>query len=602
MREPLPHKTRINGRKTAYIPARFGRLTNDTNDVVPPRGRGRAGERAARKPGVPLGEIGKPIVEAPLLQSAISCIRNDPAVFNHGEWFKLCTAFAVLSGGHAEIEKAIAAWSRPARNGEPAAVRVRKIFNEYRRKGFDKSPGGACGDIGRWLRQHPVVGRGDEAHEVACAISEKVEPREPPKKEFDDGEDFSTAPDGAESAGDAKADTKAAAPEQRTSRASTLEDDPDVPNWVVPMNKEFAVFDGLGIARINPPGTSSLEKRLSWYRSTEAFTLARKNQKVTVGTHANGTEIVRDIGTAWIEHTKRRTYTALGLWPVGEEPRGRFNLWTGLGVTPAAGSWGMIKTFLAEVICAGDAAKLEWLLDWIACGLQRPLEKGFVNPVLIGEQGTGKTFFGKLLLRLFGAALAVHLSKQSDLTGDFNAMLEDKVFAFADEALFARDPQTAGPYKTLTTEETISINEKFEPKRMVRNRLKLVFASNSAAAVPVEIGDRRSVWFEVSNCRRLANGYFGDLQRASDAGELAAFARAMLDRDISTFDPRMPLRTEEKLEATKDQMSAVEKVIAGWIESGDLPGLEGTLRRMGKEEENPETRMADDWEDHSFAS
>jgi hypothetical protein len=535
--------------------------------------------RRKRKPGEKQDWVGKAFVENPVLKQALALIDN---VFpSRNELLPLVFAFAILSGGNAEIEAEVAGW---AHDGErkTAVDGVRHIFDDYRAGGVHTRPGEACGNVCRWLREIPVAGGEEEAKQMADFFQSVIK-RIELLTEFTDGAPADYSQFEMQSFADF-----IAPPAKEPDAAGR----PTPETRVLEMNKEFAVFDGLGIARINPPATSSIGKRLSWYRSTEAFTLPRKNQKVTVG------KVVKDIGTVWIEHPERRTYAGLGLWLVGAEPEGFFNLWTGLGVPPVAGNWDMMEAFLTEVICAQDAAKRDWLLNWIACGLQRPLEKGYVNPVLIGEQGTGKTFFGKLLLRIFGMH-SVHLSKRSDLTGEFNSVLEDKVFAFADEAFFALDPSTTGTYKTLTTEETLSINEKFEPKRFVRNRLKLVFASNNAAAVPVEIGDRRSVWFEVSNCRRLDNGYFGNLQQALDAGELAAFTHAMLERDISTFDPRLPLRTEEKLKATKDQMTAVEKVIAGWIESGDLPGIEETLRRMGKEDEDPKTRRSDDWEDKS---
>ena len=49
---------------------------------------------------------------------------------------------------------------------------------------------------------------------------------------------------------------------------------------------------------------------------------------------------------------------------------GQLNLWCGFGVDPKPGDWTLLRQHIADVICDGDAAALDYFLKWSAWTLQ----------------------------------------------------------------------------------------------------------------------------------------------------------------------------------------------------------------------------------------
>ena len=219
-----------------------------------------------------------------------------------------------------------------------------------------------------------------------------------------------------------------------------------------------------------------------------------------------------------------------------------YNLWRGFTVRPKAGSWSTIEEFLRNVIVAGDKGNLQWLVRWMARGVQYPGEVGEVAVVLRGPKGTGKNTLGAIYGGLFGRH-ALTISNQKHLVGNFNAHLMDKAVLFVDEAYWAGDKSGEGVLKNIITQPTIFIEGKHINGFEWPNRLKIIIASNNEWVVPASWDERRFFVLDVSDVHMQDTAYFGRLHASCKAGEQAAFLHHLLHLDLAGFDHRNPPHT-----------------------------------------------------------
>ena len=290
--------------------------------------------------------------------------------------------------------------------------------------------------------------------------------------------------------------------------------------------------------------------RLVFWRAAD-LVLFYKNRKVVVGRKPDGSPILKDLGSVWLDHPERRTYSRMALIPRGECPPDTYNLWRGFGVEPKPGEWPLIHRHLLEVICDGDQAAYDWLIRWCAHCVQHPAERAEVAVVLRGEKGTGKGVFAeKIMLSIFRDH-GLQVANPRQFTGQFNAHLQGVLFLFVDEAFWAGDKASEGVLKSLVTERTLMIEPKHVNAFAVPNQLKILMASNNDWVVPATADERRFFALNVSSCHKDDRAYFEPLVEAIKSGELASFLYDLLALDLAGFDHRNPPHTraldEQKL-------------------------------------------------------
>jgi hypothetical protein len=131
---------------------------------------------------------------------------------------------------------------------------------------------------------------------------------------------------------------------------------------------------------------------------------------------------------------------------------------------------------------------------------------------------------------------------------------------FLDEALWAGDRKGEQILKTLTTEDTFQLERKFCDPIPVKNRLRIMIASNNPWVVPIGTRGRRYCVFEVSDQYADENNpahatYWSPLQAqfgdyAPDDGR-AAMLYDLLHTDLSGFNiravPKSAAKTDQKL-------------------------------------------------------
>jgi hypothetical protein len=269
----------------------------------------------------------------------------------------------------------------------------------------------------------------------------------------------------------------------------------------------------------------------------EDIKLLYSSRHYQVGFSQKGYAIWKDLGTAWLENPRRRTYDRIALLPNETAPPNVYNLWRGWGEEPKAGGWPTIKAHLLEVICAGNQAHFNYLEGWLAVCVQHPEQQAGVAVVLRGLKEAGKGTLGQILLRIFRNH-ALHISHGRHLTGHFNAHLVDVLFLFVDEAFWGGDKQGEGVLKALITEPSIMIEPKGIDPFAMPNRLKLLIASNNDWVVPATADERRYFVLDVSEHRRRNRAYFKALYAAIEGDELPAFLHHLLSYDLARFEVR----------------------------------------------------------------
>lgn len=256
--------------------------------------------------------------------------------------------------------------------------------------------------------------------------------------------------------------------------------------------------------------------------------------------------------------------------PTNRAPADFLNLWRGFTVAPQPDDWSLMKDHIERVICRGVVADNKYVLDWLARLVQQPEQPGEVALVIRStEKGTGKSLFGRYVVRLFGRH-GMHITHAPHLTGRFNAHLQDCCVLFADEAFFAGDKVHEGALKGLITEHTLTIEGKYRNAVTVRNRLHVLIASNKDWVIPASVDERRFAVLEALDTRRGDRAYFAALVAQMDNGGLAAMLDELQHRDIVGFEVRdVPLT--EALQVQKAlSLSSLERWWLAVLERGFL--------------------------------
>jgi hypothetical protein len=272
-------------------------------------------------------------------------------------------------------------------------------------------------------------------------------------------------------------------------------------------------------------------------------------------------------GDLWLKARHRPQFGGVGLHITSKVPAGTLNLWRGWGVTPAPGDWSLMEAHINLVICNGVARDYHWLIAWLADAVQRPEDKPGTCVVLRGVQGAGKGVFATEFSKLWGSH-GLHLIQREQLVGKFNAHLADKVFLFADEALFAGDKTTAGTLKGLITEKTLIVEAKFRDAITAQNRLHIMMATNSDWAVPADIDDRRFLVLDVNPGARNNRGFFTKLTRQMGNGGRAAWLHFLLNLDLPAYikEHNINLRKPPVTAALTDQKAmSLDSHEAWWL-------------------------------------
>ncbi|KAA6373867.1 MAG: hypothetical protein EZS28_030606, partial [Streblomastix strix] len=205
-------------------------------------------------------------------------------------------------------------------------------------------------------------------------------------------------------------------------------------------------------------------------------------------------------------------------------------------------NWTKIDQFLAlvkDTISANDERVYEYLLNQFAFIVQNVGKKTETAIILKRLQGISKNVFINVLCELLAGYSSKNITDIDDFLSKFNTAIEIKMLAIANEMKNFGQSRMSNmdTLKSINTEDSFVINEKYVPKHEVQNVVNVMIDTNNIYSLKIENSDRRYVVCECNPFHR------GDL------------------KDISQFNPRDIPMKEAKKEIIRASRSKVDDVI-----------------------------------------
>lgn len=334
--------------------------------------------------------------------------------------------------------------------------------------------------------------------------------------------------------------------------------DKETKNIVELLNKRHAVINLGGKCKILNEDKeditfSSVADFHSFYSNQLAVDLKNPKKKISYS-------------KIWMSSKNRKQYNGIIFNPnleVNKETN-QYNLWKGLALQPAKGSWDLFRDHIYTIIANSDEIISEWLLAWIARIIQKPGgDRPGTSIVLRGKQGTGKGIFVNTIGEFFGDHF-LQVANPIQVTGRFNSHLKAKLLVFVDEGFWAGDRKAEGVIKNIITEPYITIESKGFDIIRVRNYINLILASNSDWVVPAGLEERRFFVLDIAESRQQDKKYFNKIVKQMNSGGKEAMLYDLLKMDISKIDLRTFDQTQGLFEQKLFSMSIAQKY---WFES-----------------------------------
>lgn len=167
-----------------------------------------------------------------------------------------------------------------------------------------------------------------------------------------------------------------------------------------------------------------------------------------------------------------------------------------------------------------DQSEVAIFIDWLAWQVQHTGRLIGWAPVLIGDEGIGKSFFGNLLETVLGAR-NVGILDVADLKGDNSGWAIDVAVNVIQELKLDGEKRhdVVNHIKSKITDKTLSIREKYIKKYTAENTCNYLCFSNHVNPLPLEPKERR--WMGI-RCKNPNAGYdyfdrlFGNLKNVGE--------------------------------------------------------------------------------------
>ncbi|KAA6400573.1 MAG: hypothetical protein EZS28_003897 [Streblomastix strix] len=168
--------------------------------------------------------------------------------------------------------------------------------------------------------------------------------------------------------------------------------------------------------------------------------------------------------------------------------------------TKIEGFLGLLK----DTISANDELIYEYLLNWFAYIVQNAGKKTETAIILQGLQGIGKNVFINVLCELLAGYSSKNITDIDDFVGKFNVAIENKMLAIANEMKNFGESRMSNidALKSIITEYSFVVNEKYIPKHEVENVVNMILVTNKIFPIKIENNDRFYVVFKCNSVHR----------------------------------------------------------------------------------------------------
>lgn len=237
----------------------------------------------------------------------------------------------------------------------------------------------------------------------------------------------------------------------------------------------------------------------------------------------------------WQEHPARKTRDGIVCdFTTAGDVGNKLNVFRGFPEhSVPAKSCQKFLDFIREVICEGDDYHYRYVIAWLADIVQNPHRKSGVCLVLRSDaEGTGKSFFGKMIAELFGKHAYIANSPK-ELLGSFNAHMAYCLFCVCNEVLWGGDHATSDALKAKITEDVIGLERKGFDTVQLRNSTRYVLTSNNTLPVAAGEHSRRYFVLDVSTVKKGNKKYFAEIAAEMHDGGFAALMEMLQAHDLS---------------------------------------------------------------------
>lgn len=240
-----------------------------------------------------------------------------------------------------------------------------------------------------------------------------------------------------------------------------------------------------------------------------------------------------------------------------------FNTWRHGGVAQQPGGDASIILEHLDYLFP-QADERAHLLNCLASLVQRPSDKIKHVLLLIGRQGTGKSFFSALLERMVGRR-NIKTANSDALAAEWTENVLDCQVLFLEELMTQGRKEVYNRMKTWVADDTALANQKGMKIREASTPRIIIGTSNHAIPVSLESGDRRFFVLR-SDVERRDDAYY---KRLFDEGlqQAGGFIDYLSKVDISAFNPSAPPpMTQAKAAIIDDARPRVEQVLRDLLE------------------------------------
>lgn len=352
---------------------------------------------------------------------------------------------------------------------------------------------------------------------------------------------------------------------------------------------------GLGPTRSQVPDWAQswvyIEKTCEFYHSGLHYAIKRE---AFDSKHGREVEcVIADTSAARLTLNEYQIDTVVDLmfWPGAGltyeyEGKRMLNSYRDTGIVPALtlddDGQRVVDLFMAHLrFVIADPVEQRMMIDFMAWVVQRPGQKINWSIVLQGAQGTGKSYFGAVMMLVLGE-MARNV-EPSALSGRFTGWAHGATLVIVEEIRVVSENryETIDRLKPFIANATVSIEEKGRDHRTVPNFSSYLMFTNHKDALPLGAGDRRyaPIFGRVQTEEQLfaelggidgAGDYFAQLFSESER-RADALSRFLRDWQISpTFNakgraPHTRARDSMMALAISPERSAIEDAIEKYV-------------------------------------
>lgn len=252
---------------------------------------------------------------------------------------------------------------------------------------------------------------------------------------------------------------------------------------------------------------------------------------------------------------------------VQQDGETKLNTWTPSDLDSDAGDCALILQHFEYLV--PDEKERDHLLDMLAHAVQNPSEKIRHAAIIMGGQGTGKSFLGKLLTKLFGQHNATTLTGEEVLSQWTEKLGNVQVMVW-EESGVGGQLEAYERMKPWITEEVQIVHQKHIVSYNARTPRLIFGFTNQQVPIRISADDRR--FFIIKSPAEPKGADYYKMLFSQGVAQASAFLWMLQHRDISHFSASAPPpMTEAKRELIEDSQPALIREIKSMMLEQEFP-------------------------------